>query len=678
MTSEIPDFMSNPALLKRIEELRGMDEFPLPKGPALALIRLTQREGTSLAVVAHALKADPTLSVRVIRVANGVGSAEHGPVVSLRDAANVLGVPAVRSLAMGFSLMENYRSGQCRNFDYARFWSRSLARAVALQLLAAGGQGCPVPDAFSVGLLAGVGELVLATLFPTPYAELLQHPDGKAGLPQREQEAFAVTHAVLTASLLLDYNLPEFCASAVESPEPVPGQQQAPAVAAAQQMLALADHIGAICVAAPTEWQALMPRLFDLGLQLSLGADALVGLCDRAAHEWREWGAQLELETGPMPRFEQRAAAPAIDVLPGVPPRLVPDPSPDAQPVSGPSVLPVTAPGPGAAEAGSQPMCILVVGDEARVRKPVCGLLSDAGQRAVEAANGRQGLAMAIELQPQIMLVDLLATEVDGLELIRTLRQFKAGRCIYVMLLAARADDENLVAAFAAGADACLTLPLEPRVLAAHLLAGRRMAGLQEEFEREHEAVRRISAELAVSNRQLQEIGMTDLLTGCPNRRHAMDRMQQEWAVALRSQRPLACMVIDIDNLKQINEVHGHDAGDNVLKLVASAFKGEMRAQDVLARSGGDEFLVICPDTTLEAALACAERIRISVETLPIVGGAQPLRGSVSIGVAVRDATMAGPDTLIRLADEGAYLAKRRRNAVVTVQSSATLSLRTA
>ena len=146
--------------------------------------------------------------------------------------------------------------------------------------------------------------------------------------------------------------------------------------------------------------------------------------------------------------------------------------------------------------------------------------------------------------------------------------------------------------------------------------------------------------------------------------------------MATRSQRSLACMVIDIDNLKQVNDAHGHVAGDMVLKLVASAFKDEMRAQDVLARSGGDEFLVICPDTTLQAAMACAERMRAAVETLPIVGGAQTSRGSVSIGVAVRDESVADPDALIRLADQGAYLAKRSRNTVATVQPNAAFSLR--
>jgi diguanylate cyclase (GGDEF)-like protein len=128
-------------------------------------------------------------------------------------------------------------------------------------------------------------------------------------------------------------------------------------------------------------------------------------------------------------------------------------------------------------------------------------------------------------------------------------------------------------------------------------------------------------------------------------------------------------MVVDLDNLKQINDTHGHVVGDNALRLVASAFKDEMRAQEVLARSGGDEFMVICPDTTLEAALACAERMRAAVEALPVVAGTPVLRGSVSIGVAVRDATTPTPDALIGLADQGAYLAKRRRNAVAAVQT---------
>ncbi|NJD33788.1 MAG: diguanylate cyclase [Betaproteobacteria bacterium] len=696
MTSEIIPPISDPAVRTRVEEIKGMEDFPKPRGTANALIRLTQREGTSLAVMAHALKSDPTLSVRVIRVANAVGGGEHGPLVSLRDAVDVLGVPPVRSLALGFSLMETYRGGQCREFAYSRFWSQALARAVALQLLTAAREGLPPADAFSVGLLAGVGELIFATVFPTPYSELLQHRAGQAAaqsaqLSKAEQEAFAVTHGALAASLLLDYDLPEIYANAVESlglPGPA-NAAQGSAEANAHRLLTLADRIGAICVAAPDAARALMPELFELGLGLSFEAGQLIALCDRAAHEWREWGALLEIETGPMPHFENCAAAPlsvgvAVAATPpspvapsiasevaDVPPVVAPDTPPAASLDFASGVPEIERRSVGGSSAESAQVCALLVGDEARVRGPLRGMLAEAGYRVAEAADGRHGLTLAIELQPQIMLVDLLAAEIDGIELPRSLRQFKAGRSSYVLILSVAEHEEKRVAALTAGADGFLTLPLQPRLFAAQLQAGTRVAGLQAELRQEREEIRRISAELAVSNRQLQEIGMTDLLTGCRNRRYAMDRMQQEWAMAVRSQRPLACMMIDLDNMKQINDAHGHAAGDNVLKLCASALRGEMRAQDVLARSSGDEFLVICPDTSLQAALTFAERMRAAVEVLPIVDGERAVHGSVSIGVAVRDATTPDADALIRLADQSAYLAKRQRNSVVAVQSSA-------
>ncbi|MCM2288879.1 MAG: diguanylate cyclase [Sulfuritalea sp.] len=703
--------MPNPAFRKRIEEIKGMETFPLPKGAAMALIRLTQREGTSLAVMAHALKADPALSVRVIRVANGVSGTEQGPLVSLRDAVNVLGVPAVRSLAMGFSLLEHHRSGACSNFDYPRFWSHALARAVALQLLAGLRAGCPPADAFSVGLIARLGELVLATVFAQPYGELLQQWRVGQVLAQREQEAFGASSGALTASLLLDYNLPEECIAAVEVFDlpAVGSQQDGGGDAIVRQLLVLADYIGAVCVAAPTEWRGLMPKLFQLGAKLSLKTEELIALCNRTAHEWREWGGMLELETGPMPHFEDAVDLPPNAPVPAAPAAPKASEPPKAAKVVEPPKAPKATEPPKAAELPkapkpveppkaaqsprppepevraattgvdvAEPMSILLVGDEARLRNPLREVLTAAGYRVAEAANGRQGLTMAIELQPPIMLLDLLSTEIDGIELTRTLRQFKAGRSIYILILSDREDDEKLVAAFTAGADGFLTLPLPPRILTARLQAGKRAASLREELGQEQEKIRRISAELAVSNQQLQEVGMTDLLTGCRNRRYAMERIQQEWATAVRSERPLACMVIDVDNLKQLNDTHGHDAGDTALKLVVSAFREEMRAQDVLARSGGDEFLVICPDTPLEAALACAERMRAAVAALPVVGGARTVHGSVSIGVAVRDATTPDADALIRLADQSAYLAKRHRNAVATVQSSASLSQRTA
>ncbi len=664
MTSENDDLTFDSAVLDRLGEIKAMEDFPVPKGAAMALIRLTQRESTSLAVLAHALKADPIFSVRLIQVANGASGNAHGPVVSLRDALSVLGIPAVRALAVGFSLMANYRSGKCGSFDYSRFWSQSLARAIALQLLTGATRASEAEEAFSVGLLGRVGELALAELFPEQYSEILKRRDQEPELRliDLEQQALGISHNVLTVAMMLDCGLPEDCVESAQLFEGCEEQslQEGSSQFVTRHLLALADHVAGICVAPQAEWRKRMPRLFQLGVRLGFDAAALIAICDRAAHEWREWGPALEVDTGPMPRFEDVPAEPAA-------PLKKPD-----EAAAAPS-----------ANSG-QGMCILVVGDQDRVRKQLCGVLTAAGHSVFEAADGRQGLALALELRPQIMLVDLQVGEMDGIALTDSLRQFKAGRSIYILLLtgtnllSGADDDEKLVEAFEAGVDDFLIMPIKPRVLAARLRAGQRVVRLQEDLAREQEEIRRISAELSATNQQLQEVGMTDMLTGCPNHRAAMDCIQQEWAMATRSQRPLACMTIEIDDFKLVNDSHGHEAGDTVLKLVASALKGEMRAQDVLARTGGNEFMVICPDTTLDAALACAERIRAVVETLPIVAAAQNLLGSVSVGVAVRDAATADPDALIGLADQSVYLAKRRRNSVATVQSVSPASLRSA
>jgi two-component system, cell cycle response regulator len=251
------------------------------------------------------------------------------------------------------------------------------------------------------------------------------------------------------------------------------------------------------------------------------------------------------------------------------------------------------------------------------------------------------------------------------MELIRALRETRIGRNIYILLLTDLEEDERLIEAFEAGVDDFVGKPLRPRVLAARLRAGLRVVRLQQELERDREEIRRFAAELAVSNRRLQEAALTDALTGFPNRRYAIERIQQEWLASSRTARPMSCMIIDIDSFKQINDTHGHDAGDMVLREAAEALRDALRGQDVICRTGGDEFLVICPETDLPAAQVCAERLRSAVDRLVLSAGGQTLKVSLSIGVAVRDPYMGDVDALIKRADEGAYLAKQRgRNRV--------------
>ena len=641
-----------PIDLAQFGQLKASGDLPSPKGAALAIIRLTQRDDTSLADLAHAVKSDPAFVGRLIKAANSVHAAGRRPIASIQDALIVLGVPAVRSMALGFSLLSNFSSGSCRNFDYPRFWSRSLVFAVALQALVKHTHAAPPDEAFSVGLLAHIGELALATIFPDDYSRLLaerQEPPAKS-LLELEQAAFVMTHDALSAAMMMDWGLPKVFAEPVyhhERPETASFAEGARQHAMLWSLV-LAGHIADICLAANDERRAMMPQLLRLGSRLSIAADTLNGLCDQVAREWREWGDMLDVQTSEVPSFED---------------------------LSRPSPPPLLA---GEAVVGGQEshrMRVLVVDDDASMRAILKAMLSGAGHDVYEAVDGRQAFELALDIQPQIMIVDWLMPTMDGIELTRSMRQTKIGRGIYILILTGLEEDDKLVEAFEAGVDDFMSKPLKPRLLAARLRAGQRVITLQREVERDREEIRHFAAELAVTNRRLQEVALTDALTGCPNRRYAIERLEQEWAACSRNKRPLTCMVIDVDAFKTINDDHGHDAGDTALKQMAAALKSGLRAQDVCARMGGDEFLVICPDTDLAAALICAERMRKAVEILQIAAGNGHLRGSVSIGLAARDGGMADADALIKCADRGLYLAKQRgRNRLATVQHSGSAS----
>jgi hemerythrin len=173
------------------------------------------------------------------------------------------------------------------------------------------------------------------------------------------------------------------------------------------------------------------------------------------------------------------------------------------------------------------------------------------------------------------------------------------------------------------------------------------------------------TAQLARANQQLEKIALTDVLTGLPNRRHAMLRLAQAWEETTNDGAPLACMMIDADGFKQINDNYGHDAGDEVLKQLSRNMTYSVRTDDVVCRLGGDEFLVICPRTPLDGAVQLAEKLRLAIATLRVPAGPGEWRGSISVGVAERNAGMGKIEDLIKAADEGVYAAKKNgRNCV--------------
>lgn len=172
---------------------------------------------------------------------------------------------------------------------------------------------------------------------------------------------------------------------------------------------------------------------------------------------------------------------------------------------------------------------------------------------------------------------------------------------------------------------------------------------------------------LLEANHKLEELSLTDALTGLPNRRHAMARIAHDWVESVRDGTPFACMMIDADGFKQINDNYGHDAGDEVLRQLADNLRYSVRTDDLVCRLGGDEFLIICPHTSLQGAMHAAEMTRQAIAALRVPAGGGTWTGSISVGVAVRSAQMHGPEDMLKAADEGVYIAKRNgRNQVAS------------
>jgi len=165
---------------------------------------------------------------------------------------------------------------------------------------------------------------------------------------------------------------------------------------------------------------------------------------------------------------------------------------------------------------------------------------------------------------------------------------------------------------------------------------------------------------------RLQQQALTDPLTGCFNRRFLQMQLERDVNLATRSRQSVSVVMLDIDHFKRVNDDHGHDAGDEALRLIAEALRSELRGVDTCARYGGEEFAIILPQADTEGALAVAERLRARVESLPIptVG-----RVTASLGVATFPTHVQARDLLVTAADRALYRAKREgRNRVRTAE----------
>ena len=245
---------------------------------------------------------------------------------------------------------------------------------------------------------------------------------------------------------------------------------------------------------------------------------------------------------------------------------------------------------------------ILIVDDNPHNLKVLGEMLSTRGYRLIAAQNGIKALSLLEKKKPDLILLDIMMPNINGIEVCRQLKQQEATRHIPVIFITALADTQHKLEAFEAGGVDYITKPFV-----------------------EEEVLARVNVHLALKQAltNLKILTTTDSMTGVFNRRFAYEILTKQIAIAKREKSSFVLCYIDIDNLKKINDIHGHNAGDTLINTIANSLKETVRASDYIFRVGGDEFLLLFPNAELRASEVLIKRLRKllnrqKIEDMPI------------------------------------------------------------
>jgi diguanylate cyclase (GGDEF)-like protein len=306
-------------------------------------------------------------------------------------------------------------------------------------------------------------------------------------------------------------------------------------------------------------------------------------------------------------------------------------------------------------------MRVVLAHASAEARERLGGLLAAVGHEVIAVASAEEVLVRCRETEPDVTVLDVALCRDDGSELLEAIKcDPEAYRTAVVLVEHAALNLDTAVEALRRGVQDFLVEPFAESELLARVEAAGRTSVLQQE--------------LMQQAHRLEGLLFEDPLTGLSNRRFILTQLAGMVSAARRHGRPLAAAIVDIDHFKAINDRFGHHVGDGVLATVTAALRRRLRAEDQLGRLGGEEFLVLLPDTDAAAAEAAAEKLRAEVAGAGIRHEGKDLAVTVSVGWAAWDGD--SPEGLLRRADEALYGAKARGRDL-TVGAPASLQRRT-
>lgn len=285
-----------------VKRVNISEKLPSPTGVALRVLELTDREDVTAAQIEEVVRADPSMTARLIRMANAPANGISRNIATVREAVTLLGMLSVKRLVLSFSIISNHQQGSCEGFDYDMFWSDSLARAVAARRLALDRKGVSADEAFICGLFCQIGRLGFASVFADQYADICNATD----LIEKEEALFGQNHNQMAAGMMKSWGLPETHCDAVLHQDDL--KENAVATNAAAQLLAqtlrLAGLIAQVLVDVDTpKWRlaALVRELTARGHKPAEHEAYLTAISE----EWRAAGQVLSITTRVVPSFSE-------------------------------------------------------------------------------------------------------------------------------------------------------------------------------------------------------------------------------------------------------------------------------------------------------------------------------------------------------------------------------------
>ena len=300
---------------------------------------------------------------------------------------------------------------------------------------------------------------------------------------------------------------------------------------------------------------------------------------------------------------------------------------------------------------------IVIVDDTPDNLRLLIGILEEQGYRVRPATSGARALATVQKEPPALILLDIMMPEINGYEVCRRLKSDDATKDVPVIFLSALNEVFDKVEAFKAGGVDYIAKPFQAEEVLVRVSTHLKLQAQQRALALQNEELKLMNTIISDQAEELRLLATKDFLTGLSNRRDFMEKASLEEKRFQRTDRPFALIMLDIDRFKDVNDAHGHEFGDKVLVTISRSLKYGLRANDVVARWGGEEFICLLPETDIDTAEQVAEKIRTIIASRYYDYNDTRVTVTATLGFCVYDGSCSIEDCIMKC-DAALYAGK--------------------